>query len=295
MLLQHIQSFQALAQSGSFSEASARTGLTQSVLSQQVKALEDELGTRLLKREGRGFSLTPAGKLLYERSKTLLSEMDEIVREVKKLTPTRGETLRIGYLSCYGASEFQSAVSAFARKHPEVELEILNGSREELYDAIRAGKVNLVLNDHRRLPSMEVVDYELVQSRCYVEIPPQHPLAERKRLEPECLKNGRCILVAGPAHRQAEQAYYREAIGFQGEFFFARNLQEARQMVASGQGFLPVEGVGESAASGDSLPRIPLYREDRPVLRSYCAFLPADHSTQLAEEFASLLKEQFTP
>lgn len=295
MLLQHLQIFQTLADCGSFSEASARTRLSQSSLAQQVKALEEELGTPLLKREPRGFSLTPAGRLLHERSKALQTEMDEILREVKKLSPSRGETLRIGYLSCYGGAQFQSAVSTFAQRHPEVELEILNGSREELYDAIRAGKVNLVLNDHRRLPSMEMVDYELVKSRCYVEIPLQHPLASRERLEPEYLKNGRCILVAGAAHRQAEQAYYRETMGFQGEFLFARSLQEARSMVASGQGFLPVEGVGESSEHSESVARIPLYREDRPVLRNYCAFWPAEHSTELVEEFASLLKEQFTP
>ena len=295
MLTQHLRSFQALADSGSFAGASARTGLSQSVLSQQLKALEEALGASLLTREGRALSLTPAGKLFYERSKGLLTQMEDIVREVKQFSLSRSETLRIGFLSCYGAREFQNAVSSFARQHPEVGLEILNGSREELYGAILAGEVNLVLNNHRLLRSEDVVGCELVQSRCYVELPPEHPLSGLDRLETEHLKDGRCILVADAAHRQAEQAYYREAIGFQGEFLFARSLEQARSMVASGQGFLPVEGVGEPPEEGPSVARLPLYQQERPVLRRYCAFWRADRNTQLVEEFASLLREQYAP
>jgi DNA-binding transcriptional LysR family regulator len=114
-------------------------------------------------------------------------------------------------------------------------------------------------------------------------------------VQPEQLRLGRCILVAGEAHRKAEQAYYRESLGFQGEFLFARNMQAARDMVASGLGFLPVEGVGEPPEEGQSVARLPLYQQERPVLRRYCAFWRADRNTQLVEEFASLLREQYAP
>jgi DNA-binding transcriptional LysR family regulator len=174
-----------------------------------------------------------------------------------------------------------------------VEVEILNGSREELYSAIRTGKVHVVLND--RLFGKNYVNYELVESRCYVELPRSHPLAGLDRVQPEQLRLGRCILVAGEAHRKAEQAYYRESLGFQGEFLFARNMQAARDMVASGLGFLPVEGIGEEQEPPDVTVRIPLYQGEEPLLRSYCASWRKDGAAELVREFSSLLRGQFAP
>jgi DNA-binding transcriptional LysR family regulator len=288
MLLQRIQYFHAAADCGNFSAAAQRCNTSRASLSQQVRALEDELGTPLLRRRGRGLALTEAGELFYEKSKGLLAELDELVEDVKHLPRSSGGILRIGYLSCYGAPEFQHAVSTFARKHPELEVEILNGSQEELYTAIRTGRVHVVLNDQQELFGENYVNYQLVESRCYVELPRSHPLAGQDRLQAKQLRLGRCILVAGEAHRKAEQAYYREAMGFQGEFLFARNMQAARDMMASGQGFLPVEGIGEEEELSGAAARIPLYMDEKPVLRSYCASWRKDAPAQLAQEFSEL-------
>ena len=293
MLFRQIQCFHAVVDSGSFSEAGERCHISQSAVSQQIKALEDELGTPLFQRQNRSFSLTPAGKLFYRKSTALLSDYEQLVQEVKQMGRKSGNTLRIGYLSCYGGKAFQSAVDSFVRQHPDVALEILNGSQEELYSAIRSGKVHLVLNDQRRLYSEDFVDYELVKSRCYVELNSGHPLAQQDRLDPEQLTHTSCILVAGLSHRRALQAYYREALGFRGEFLFAHSLQEARAMVSNAQGFLPVEDLEESRSRVDRVVRISLYKDGKPVLRNYRAFWRSDHPSGLVEEFASLLKSQF--
>jgi DNA-binding transcriptional LysR family regulator len=293
MLLQQIQYFHAAVDCGSFSAAAQRCNTSQTTLSQQIHAMEDELGTPLLRHHGRSLTLTEAGELFYRKSKGLLSELEELVQDVKHLPRSNGDSLRIGYLCCYGGPEFQHAVSTFARRHPEVEVEILNGSREELYSAIRTGKVHVVLNDQPELFGKDYVNYALVESQCYVELPQEHPLAGLDRLQPEQLRRGRCILVAGEAHRKAEQSYYRESLGFQGEFLFARNMQAARDMVTSGLGFLPAEGIGEEQELPDGTARIPLYRGDEPLLRSYCASWRKDAAAKLVLEFSALLRGQF--
>lgn len=293
MLFRQIQCFHAVANTGSFSEAGAQCHLSQTAVSQQVRALEAMLGTPLLKRNSRGFTLTPAGKLFYRKSTALLADLDALFQEVKEFSQGARRTLRIGYVSCYAGGEFQDAVAQFAREHPDMELEILNGSRDELFEAILVGQVDLVLSDMRRVFLDDFLHSELVQARCCVDLSARNPLAGLGQLEPEQLRSGHCILVAGESHRKAEMSYYREAMGFQGEFLVARTPQEARLMVAAGRGFLPVEDIGEEEAPAEGVVRIPLSEQGVPVMRTYCAFWRNSPSSNLLQEFASLLRGQF--
>lgn len=293
MLFRQIQCFHAVANTGSFSEAGTQCHLSQTAVSQQIRSLEAMLGTPLLKRNSRGFTLTPAGKLFYRKSSVLLSELENLFQEVKELSQGSRRTLRIGYVSCYAGGEFQDAVAQFAREHPDMELEILNGSREELFEAILVGQVDLVLSDLRRVFLDDFLHSELVQARCCVELSARHPLAAGEQVEPCQLREGRCILVAGESHRKAEMSYYREAMGFQGDFLVARTPQEARLMVAAGRGFLSVEDIGEEESPVEGVVRLPLFEQGAPVMRTYCAFWRNSPSSDQLQEFASLLRSQF--
>ena len=108
------------------------------------------------------------------------------------------------------------------------------------------------------------------------------------------MKNTPCILVSSQAQREAEQEYYHDVVGFQGEFLFAENLEEARLLIISGRGFMPVEGDTCGRDFGSVFRRIPLYRGNTQITRNYCAFWKKDHSSCYVEEFGGFLKKQFT-
>lgn len=74
------------------------------------------------------------------------------------------------------------------------------------------------------------------------------------------LKNIPCILVTSKEQRKTEQEYYQGVVGFQGDFLYAENLEEARLMVIGGQEFMPVEGAKGAEHFGSSINRIPLFR-----------------------------------
>ena len=107
------------------------------------------------------------------------------------------------------------------------------------------------------------------------------------------MKNVPCILVASREQRKNEQEYYQDVVGFQGDFLYAENLEEARLMVIGGQGFMPVEGVKKAENFGSSISRIPLFRGDSQITRNYCAFWKHENSGYYVEEFADILKRQF--
>ena len=293
MLLKQIEYFQKVVETGSFSEAAVQCFISQSAVSQQIKALENELGVQLLERHNRTFSLTPAGELFYRKSTILLNDLDSIIRETRDAGGGEKQVLRVGYLKCYGGYEFQNAVSEFSEKNPDVQLDVINGNHEDLYEALRDGRVDVILNDQRRALSEDYVNFELADSRCFIEVSTKSPLSKLEKIEPEDLKNTACILVAGKNQQETEEIYYREIVGFKGNYLFADTLQEARILVVSQKGFLPAEGIRDDTLYDSSLARIPLYKRNSPVTRKYFAFWRRENLNPLIQTFADILKEQF--
>ena len=293
MLLRQIQYFQAVIRNNSFTEAAEEYHISQSAISQQIQALEKELGVKLLERKNRKFFLTPAGEHFYRRSLVLTSDLERLRCETLRLAHRDEARLTVGYLKHYGGAEFHAAVAEFSRQYPDVQLQVMNGSHEDLYDALRFGKADVVLNDQRRAFSEEYVNLLLAEIPCFVELLFRDPLSGLDGVEIADLKNTPCVLVSSEERREIERSYYRDAMGFQGGFLFAETLQDARVLVASGQGVLPIEGAQDSELFGSALNRIPLLREGKQICRTYCAFWKKDNPGRYMEPFAALLKAQF--
>ncbi len=94
----------------------------------------------------------------------------------------------------------------------------------------------------------------------YLELAARNPVAELHSVTVQELKNIPCILVSSKEQRAIEQEFYQTIIGIRGEILYAENLEEARMMVISGRGFLPIEGSGPAMTFGASIRRVPLYR-----------------------------------
>lgn len=293
-MFRQVRYFQSVVRNNSFSEAAEENHISQSAISQQIQALEQELGFMLLERKNRKFSLTPAGEYFYQKSLILVSDYERICRESAKIARGGKAVLRIGYLRCYSGNEFHRAVDLFTEKYPDVTVQIEYGNHEELYRLLESESVDIALNDQRRAFSDAYVNLLLTTSRSFIEISSRSPLAHLPGIAPDELKNIPCILVASQEEKETECEYYQKIIGFRGEFIFAGNLEEARLMVTAGKGFMPVEGNGQNFGFGASLSRIPLIRKEGQITRNYCAFWKKDNSGYLVEEFADLLKSQFS-
>ncbi len=239
-MLRQIKYFQSIVRNKSFSEAAEECYISQSAISQQIQALERELGFVLLERKNRKFALTPAGELFYQKSLVLLADFNRIVIECNKIAKGSSEILRVGFLRDYVGNEFHEALAQFSLKYPEIEIQVQYGNHEELYHDIIVGTLDVILNDQRRAFSDEYVNLILTSGTCCVEVSAHSPLAELHSVTHEDLKNIPCIIISSPIQEENEREFYRDLIGFKGEFIFAENLESARIMVVSGKGFLPV-------------------------------------------------------
>lgn len=164
--------------------------------------------------------------------------------EAAKIARGDEAILKIGYLRSHNSPEVHQALEEFSEKYPRVDLQLLYGNHEDLFDLLRTGGADLVLNDQRRAFSDEYVNLILATNKMYIELAARNPVAELSSVTVQELKNIPCILVASKEQQATEKEFYQTIIGIQSEILYAENLEEARMKVISGQGFLPVEGSG---------------------------------------------------
>ncbi len=293
MLLRQIEYFQSVIENGNFYEAAEQCHVSQSAISQQIKKLEDELNVKLLERHNRTFSLTPAGEHFYRKSLVITGDIAHMIRETKRIAANDNKVLKIGYYKGYNGNELSEAISLFSEKYPTIDVQVIVGSHEELYHAMENGKVDLALNDQRRAFSSAYNNIVLAESSLYIEVSAKNPLSKLPSLEATDLKNIPCILVMNQSGQKEEQEYYETIIGLRGEFLFADTMQEARLKIVTGQGYLPVDIIGEQTWFDTTVSRIPLVRDGEPVKKTYCAFWKKTLSDGYLKEFADILKSCF--
>lgn len=293
MLLRQIEYFQSVIENGNFYDAAEQCHVSQSAISQQIKKLEDELDVKLLDRHNRTFSLTPAGEHFYRKSLVITRDIAHMIRETKRIAANDNKVLKIGYYKGYNGNELSEAISLFSEKYPAIDVQVIVGSHEELYHAMENGKVDLALNDQRRAFSSAYNNIVLAESSLYIEVSAKNPLSKLPSLEATDLKNIPCILVMNQSGQKEEQEYYETIIELRGEFLFADTMQEARLKIVTGQGYLPVDIIGEQTWFDTTVSRIPLVRDGEPVKKTYCAFWKKTLSDGYLKEFADILKSCF--
>lgn len=291
MILRQMRYFISVVENNSFTEAAAQEFVSQSAISQQIQSLEDELGAELLIRQHKKFRLTSAGEYFYRESRQLVSQIDRMMTETRRIGNDDEAHLVIGYLQVYGGQVLHQVIAQFSEIYPEVTIDLINGTHEELYQELIQKSVNLVLSDQRRAFSPDYVNFELIQPTTSVEISSRHPLSKETILDVKDLVDTPCILITSKDQRQHEEAFYKDTLGFSNNFIYADNLEEARLMVAGNRGFLPIENVGILAEPISTTKRIPVQKEGTPITRKYCAFWKKTETNYYIEEFAELLKK----
>lgn len=288
-----LEYFCAVVRLGSFTKAAQECNISQSAMSQQIRALEMDLGCDLLERHGRHFTPTRAGALLARKGPVILGQLSDLEAEVYDVACGKPRKLSVGYLNRYDGWEVAGAVAAFARRHPGCEVSAYAASHDQLYRDVLEGRADVIFNDQRRSLSAGWENVHLMTSYRYAEVSEASDYAWNKQVTCEELSSSPCILVCEPALYETEAAWWRTTMNFDGEFLHAENLDAARMMVAGNRGWLPTESREQTQRSGSIIRRIPLYDGSGHATSHYYAFWLKARENPLAAEFASVLKGLF--
>lgn len=289
-MLRQMRYFIAVVEANSFSEAAEVCHISQSAVSQQIHALEDELGVALLERKGRRFELTPAGRWFYQRAKRQVAQVDSTVSEARRIGRGEYQQLRVGVLAGFSDRIAQAAASDFAVSHPNVQLSLACGTHEAIFQRVASGQLDLVVNDQRRALAGHFVNEELGDQPLYAMLRQDRPAARLPGALLEDLREERCLIVSEPSQRETEAAYWRDVMAFPGDLLFMDSLEEARLNAAAGVGWLPCDHDMEPAA-GTVL--LPLVRGGAPLYRKMFAFWLEERDSSLHWEFSETLRRHF--
>ena len=280
----------AVVETRSFSEAAEVCHISQSAVSQQIKALEAELGVELLARHGRRFEVTPAGAWFYQRAKRQVAEMDSVIREVRRIGTGERLRLRIGVLAGFSGAIVQNAVHDFVTDHPNVQTMLVSGTHEHIFQRIMAGQLDLVINDQRRALSDRFVNLELGDQPLHAMLRQDNPLARLPSLAVDALEELLCILVSSPEQRENEVAYWRDIMSVRGDLLFVDGVQDACLNASAGVGWFPCD---RDMPLGGGTTLVPLTRDGAPLSRKMFAFWLEDRDSSLQWEFAEALSRHF--
>jgi DNA-binding transcriptional LysR family regulator len=186
-----LQTFVVVAREGGFSRAARRLGRTQSSVSQGVALLERELGAPLFQREGRGASLTDAGRVLLTHAELILEEMARTRSHLEASRDLRAGELVIGASDTLACYLLPPLLAAFRARYPGVELRLDNRPSPATALAVAERRLHLgvvslplpfdltagarPLGDRVRLETL------LPQTDVAI-VPSGHPLARRERV-----------------------------------------------------------------------------------------------------------------
>jgi len=141
--LDALRSFVTGMDAGSFARAAERLGRSTSAVSAQLKKLEEQAGVALVRKSGRGLTLTDGGEALLSYARRLLNLNDEAVSAVRGVELEGW--IRLGLQEDFGETVLPQVLGRFARAHPKVRIEGRIARNNELTDKVASGHLDLAL------------------------------------------------------------------------------------------------------------------------------------------------------
>lgn len=145
MELRQLEYFIAIAETGAFSRAAVRLSVGQPILSRQMKALEQELGTELYHRTGRGIVLSEAGKILEQHARGVLETTAGAKRAINALGSGPAGRVVIGMPPSVGAVLTASLVRQFRAEFPKVSLGVMEGFSGHVLEWLTTGRIDVAV------------------------------------------------------------------------------------------------------------------------------------------------------
>lgn len=168
----------AVAEYGTFREASRRLHVSQSAISEQIADLEEEVGGLLVDRGQRNTRLTPQGIVFLEEARKTLASADRAVDLARRSLLGQEGSLAIGFFLWGSGGFFPSIIRQFRKLHPQVKLTLIEMSTNDQMEAFKAGKIDIGLSRPLEPPYDRYLRSELLlNDPIVVAMPRDHPLA----------------------------------------------------------------------------------------------------------------------
>lgn len=169
MNTRYLETFVAIAEAGNFQRAAERVNLTESAVSMQMKALENDLQIDLFDRSTRPFSLSSEGQTLLNPAREILRSVDAF-HEVASNRDGLSGTLRLGAILAAAHSLLPQALASFCSEHPRMQVRVERGLSEALEERVAMGSLDAAVITEQSSLSQDLAVRTLLSDRLLIAV-----------------------------------------------------------------------------------------------------------------------------
>jgi DNA-binding transcriptional LysR family regulator len=294
MHIESLKVFCDLVDLESFSLAAERNFITQSAVSQQVRALEDKFKRRLLERlrGRREIKLTPAGEVFYRESRKVLAAYDELHESLRGVVGKIGGTVKVATVYSVGLHELPSKVREFMTKFPEARIDLEYSRTTRVVRDVLSGAVELGVLAFPE-PRRGLTLIQMPENRLVLIAPPDHKFARRSKMKVTDLDGEDFVLFERdvPTRKAMDKIFKTHGVEVKkvAEFDNIETIKRAVE-VGFGLAIVPEPAVSEAKTAG-SVAVIPL--AEKYWVRTVGVIHRSDRTLSLAaKKFVELLQAQ---
>ncbi|NNB44217.1 LysR family transcriptional regulator [Pseudomonas chlororaphis] len=189
--------FVQAATQGSFSAAARKLGKSQSTISAAVASLEIDLDLQLFDRSSRKPALTPQGHVMLQRAEDILAATSRLEMAASQLAQGVEAKLTVALSDTYQSDRFETSLSAFEQRYPDLELECLIAECDDLIELVQRGRAQIAFTEMQ--PDYPAdLDHSTVDERTEIAlfVSRKHPLAALKNIDQARLQQHRELRLA---------------------------------------------------------------------------------------------------
>lgn len=241
MLLEQLKTFTEVAERKNFTKAGEALNLAQPTVSLHIRQLEEEFGTPLFIRSRKQFSITPAGRLLYEKARQLLALAEETKEDMMRQSGELTGTLTVAASYTIGEYVLPRLLENLLAAHPKLEVIISISNTEEVEAKVREFRCDIgCIEGTVRLDGLTAVPF--MEDELIVVCGTGHPLARMADVSPEELQQARWITREEGSGTREHTDHLLRSLG---------HVKPARMIIGSNGGVIQavVAGLGVAAVS----------------------------------------------
>ena len=243
MNINQLKYFVAVAEHRSFTKAANQYYLSQTAITQQVRALEAILEVQLFDRNSRPISLTPAGTVFLTEAKAILERMNTAISRAQDASTGLVGSLRIGYTKGYERSDLSNKLRSFHREYPNVLMTCFRHDTDMLAAGLLNHEYDIIFTwDSTNIRQNEELETRLIErARLVVALYASHPLAQRTFLLRSELKSETILFMTpsstGESYGDAYFMQLYQNAGYQPNILLRSNdVESLLMMVAAEEG-----------------------------------------------------------
>lgn len=252
MQLESLKMFCDVVETGSFSRAAQLNHVTQSAVSQQIRALENRYEQRLLSRSARQVTPTPAGERLFRGCKEILARFVEVEQEIREQASEVSGAATVSTIYSVGLHELQNIQRELLKTHPKVNMRLNYRRSDQVYDDVILGAADLGLVAYPQLRAgIDVIPFR--EDKLVVVMPPNHALASKSKVSISTLATQPFIAFdrEAPSRKGIDKLFRDKGVEI-GPSMEMDNVETIKRAVELGLGLsvLPLPSVAHELSSG---------------------------------------------